>query len=298
MVTGKLPFNGQDAFAVLAALTLEEPTGVWDINPDVPWPVGKIINQLLSKDPDDRPANATETVRMLLAIENELRNPAEYFAPPPKDHSRPPPSQFDAELGAFELVDDADAVEVDDLEILPDDDEPAQPAPVLPAKRLKELTGHSLGAYDIGPLVGQGQHGLVFRARDRRNGQTVALKVLSPEFPKNDEETHVFTQAMGTAIPLRHPNLVSLYGAGKTGPYCWTAQEFVEGKSLAQVLQDLEKSPKSSFHLGVRVTYHITQCSSSISRTAWSTATSRRKTSCSAAPTRWPSSTTFGSSRR
>ena len=48
-----------------------------------------------------------------------------------------------------------------------------------------------------------------------------------------------FIRAMKTMLPLRHPNLVTLYGAGKTGPYCWIAMEYVEGESLTQVISRL-----------------------------------------------------------
>ena len=37
-------------------------------------------------------------------------------------------------------------------------------------------------------------------------------------------------------LPLRHPNLVSLYAAGKTGPYCWVAMEYIAGENLQQVI--------------------------------------------------------------
>ena len=45
--------------------------------------------------------------------------------------------------------------------------------------------------------------------------------MLHPEFSKNDEEMQRFVRAMKTMLPLKHPNLVTLLGAGKTGDYCW-----------------------------------------------------------------------------
>jgi serine/threonine protein kinase len=87
----------------------------------------------------------------------------------------------------------------------------------------------------------------------------VALKILFPDFPQNDAETQQFTKAMSTALALPHANLVALYAAGKTGPYCWLAQEYIEGKSLAQLLQELDHAPRISWQLGLRVAFHITQ---------------------------------------
>lgn len=261
MATGVLPFSGPDAFAVLAALTLEDPRPIWEINADVPWPLGKLITQLLAKNPDERPTDAAEVAQTLATIERELHRPTELLAPAPHAVGRSAPAtDMDLGLGEIGLAgEDEELVEVEELEVLPDDPPPGTQAPALPPNRLHELTGHCLGVYDIGILIGQGHHGMVFRARDRTSGQVVALKVLSPEFPKNDAEAQRFTQAMSTAVSLRHPNLVAHYAAGKTGPYCWMAQEYIEGKSLNQLIQEQLNNPKSSWQLGVRVTCHISQ---------------------------------------
>jgi serine/threonine-protein kinase len=104
--------------------------------------------------------------------------------------------------------------------------------PRLPA----ELTGQAIGHYEIGPVLGRGARSIVFRARDRKAGRVVALKVLSPEFPKNAAEMRRFVRALKGVVGLRHPHLVTLYNAGRTGPYCWLALEHVEGESLAQLL--------------------------------------------------------------
>ena len=58
-------------------------------------------------------------------------------------------------------------------------------------------------------------------------------------------------------LPLRHPNLVTLYGAGKTGPYCWAAMEFVEGESLTQVIQRIGVAGMLDWRYSLRVAVHI-----------------------------------------
>jgi serine/threonine-protein kinase len=77
---------------------------------------------------------------------------------------------------------------------------------------------------------------MVFHSTDTKDSRPVALKVLFPEFSKNDEEMHRFVRGMKTALPLKHPNLVRLCGAGKTGGYCWMAMEYVSGEDLKQVI--------------------------------------------------------------
>jgi serine/threonine protein kinase len=114
------------------------------------------------------------------------------------------------------------------------------PRPVLgSADRLHELTGTKLSHYEVGDVIAKGHSGLVFKAYDFKNDRTVAFKVLWPEFSSNEEEMQRFVRAMKTMLPLRHANLVTLYGAGKTGQYCWIAMEYVEGESVTQVIARL-----------------------------------------------------------
>jgi serine/threonine protein kinase len=99
------------------------------------------------------------------------------------------------------------------------------------------VTGQTVSHYEIGELVAKGQTGSVHKGRDTNDGKTVAIKVLAPEYIGDEEAMQRFIRAMKTVIALHHPNLVALYGAGKTGRICWCAMEYVEGESLTKVIQ-------------------------------------------------------------
>jgi serine/threonine protein kinase len=125
-------------------------------------------------------------------------------------------------------------------------DQPLEEAPTqVPSKAqskpaaatLDTLVDTKLSHYDIGPVIGKGRSGWVFSASDTRDNRPVALKVMQPEFAQNEEEVQRFIRAIKTMLPLRHPNLVSLYGAGKTGSWCWIAMEFIAGENLEQVIE-------------------------------------------------------------
>ncbi|MFM7149986.1 MAG: protein kinase domain-containing protein [Gemmataceae bacterium] len=131
--------------------------------------------------------------------------------------------------------------------------------PHLPFNRLEELSGELLGHYQLNEVLGRGHHGVVFQAENRKNGQIQALKVLSPEFPASAAEQQRFTLALKKLGPLRHPNLVSLLNAGKTGPYCWLASEFVEGNSLAETLRDADAKKRSHWKQALRMAIHLGQ---------------------------------------
>jgi serine/threonine protein kinase len=109
-------------------------------------------------------------------------------------------------------------------------------APAAVTAAAGELTGTALSHYALGPLVARGTTGTVYRGRDTRDNRDVAVKVLGPEFVRDDEAVQRFVRAMRAMLPLRHPNLVAVYGAGKTGPHCWCAMEYVAGTSLAELL--------------------------------------------------------------
>ncbi len=119
------------------------------------------------------------------------------------------------------------------------------------------LVGQTLSNYAIEALIARGASGAVFRARDTNAGKTVAFKVLQPEFATHDEEMQRFIRAMKTVLPLRHPNLVTLLAAGKTGVYCWVAMEYVDGESMTQVIQRIGIAGMLDWRYGYRVAVHI-----------------------------------------
>jgi serine/threonine protein kinase len=127
----------------------------------------------------------------------------------------------------------------------------------LKLQRLTDLSGKTLGHYDIGPVIGQGQSSIVFHACDTKDNRSVALKVLLPEFAKNDTEMKRFVRAMKTMLPLRHPNLITLYGAGKTSDYCWVAMEYVAGENMSQAISRIGVAGMLDWRHGYRVAVHV-----------------------------------------
>lgn len=120
-------------------------------------------------------------------------------------------------------------------------------------EELRKLSGTRLGHYDIKEVVAVGNSGLVFRAQDIKEDREVALKVYLPEFAENDEDLQRFIRAVKTMLPMRHPNLVTLYGGGKTGPYCWMAMELVDGESLTETIARIGRKGKIDWKPALRV---------------------------------------------
>ena len=151
----------------------------------------------------------------------------------------------------------AEAVDVEEAE----DDEAVEIVEIeeekTPEERLAELEGQTLGHYEVGSLLGKGHRGMVFRARDLKTQQVVALKVLSPVFPDGAGEMQSFVKTLKLALPFQHAHLVRLLGAGKHGAFSWLAQEYVEGESLAQVLERMGSPGKLTWKHALRLGLHV-----------------------------------------
>jgi len=70
MVTGRPPFTGDDAVAIIGQHINTPPVSPNWHRPDLPLPLAALIMRLLEKDPNKRPASATEVLGMLEAIES------------------------------------------------------------------------------------------------------------------------------------------------------------------------------------------------------------------------------------
>ena len=62
VLTGRLPFSGNDTIATLIAVATETPPAPQQLNPEIPPALSELVLQLLAKTPDERPALADSTL--------------------------------------------------------------------------------------------------------------------------------------------------------------------------------------------------------------------------------------------
>src|SRR5215510_12243908 len=91
--------------------------------------------------------------------------------------------------------------------------------------------------------IGRGAFGDVFRAWDTRLDREVALKLL-PAAPSSDPDAESSIIREGRLLAkVRHPNVVTIYGAEQIGDRIGLWMEFVRGRTLEQLLKDGAKFP-------------------------------------------------------
>ena len=80
---------------------------------------------------------------------------------------------------------------------------------------MQELIGKQVGDYLIEESIGSGNTGQVFRARDEKHAQTVALKVIRPDAmqdPAAEQEIERrFKRELLLARQVTHRNVVRIY---------------------------------------------------------------------------------------
>jgi serine/threonine protein kinase len=95
----------------------------------------------------------------------------------------------------------------------------------------KELT---LGNYVLLERLGEGGMGAVFKARHRRLGRLVALKLIRKESLGDDDAVRRFRREIRAASQLTHPHIVMALDADEADGVHFYAMEYVEGCNLAQ----------------------------------------------------------------
>ena len=91
--------------------------------------------------------------------------------------------------------------------------------------------------YEVKRRVGRGGMADVFLAHDLLLGRDIAVKVLFPEFAVDPKFVERFRREAQSAASLSHPNIVNVYDWGKFEGTYFIAMEFVEGRTLADILK-------------------------------------------------------------
>lgn len=121
------------------------------------------------------------------------------------------------------------------------------------------LVGNVFGEFKVGSILARGKSGYVFHGRDTKRNQAVAIKVLDPSFSEDKTAVARFAEAMKKVMPLRHPHLLRVFGAGKTDGYCWIAKEYVQGESLAAVIGRIEAPGQLDWRHALRMAIFLAQ---------------------------------------
>src|SRR3989454_4422937 len=102
----------------------------------------------------------------------------------------------------------------------------AEPTYVAPGVVLQDR-------YEIADEIGRGGFSIVYRARDRRIGADVAIKLLVPPPAAARVARERLRREVQAVRQLSHPNIVAVYDVADEGVWSFVVMEYVPGPDLA-----------------------------------------------------------------
>ncbi len=109
---------------------------------------------------------------------------------------------------------------------------------------MDKYTGKRLdGRYEIHEIIGIGGMAVVYRAYDRIDRRTVAVKILKDEFLGNEEFIRRFKNESKAIAMLSHPNIVKVYDVSFGDRIQYIVEEYIDGITLKEYL-DQQKQIK------------------------------------------------------
>lgn len=92
--------------------------------------------------------------------------------------------------------------------------------------------------FDVEDAVSEGGFGVVYRARDRRLGRVVAIKVIDRPLRRRGGASHALPREIETLATFQHPHIVPLFEAGTlAGGLAYLVMPWLEGTSLRRRLR-------------------------------------------------------------
>jgi serine/threonine-protein kinase len=97
-----------------------------------------------------------------------------------------------------------------------------------------------LGRYAIEAEIGRGAMGIVYKATDSVLQRTVAVKTVNMALEREHADKYEarFYQEARAAGGLNHPNIVTVYDAGKAGDIVYIAMEYIQGVELRTLVAE------------------------------------------------------------
>ncbi|MFA6001409.1 MAG: Stk1 family PASTA domain-containing Ser/Thr kinase [Thermoleophilia bacterium] len=107
--------------------------------------------------------------------------------------------------------------------------------------------------YEIIRRLGSGGMADVYLAKDTHLGREVAIKILYKRYARDEEFVARFRREAQSAAALNHPHIVSIFDRGEADGSYYIAMEYLEGKSLKEVIPENGLEPVRAIEISMQI---------------------------------------------
>ncbi|CAA0830584.1 CBL-interacting serine/threonine-protein kinase 10 [Striga hermonthica] len=111
---------------------------------------------------------------------------------------------------------------------------------------MEEKGGVLMQKYELGKLLGQGTFAKVYHARDIKNGNSVAIKVMDKEKISKGGLVEQIKREISIMSRVRHPNIVQLYEVMATKTKIYFVMEYMKGGELFNKVAKGKLNPEAA----------------------------------------------------
>jgi len=115
------------------------------------------------------------------------------------------------------------------------------------------MIGQTISHYKILEKLGEGGMGVVYKAHDTKLDRVIALKFLPHYLTTDTDEKERFYHEARAASGLNHANITTIYEIQEFDDQLFLAMEFVEGKTLKQLVKEDPPSIKTVLDIAIQM---------------------------------------------
>ena len=159
--------------------------------------------------------------------------------------------------------------------------------------------GVTLGPYEVLTHIGAGGMGDVWRARDKRIGRDVAVKVFDPDLA-SVVGLKRFQNEIAIAGALHHPSIVPLYDSGGGGDCIYYTMPLIRGDSLrARLERELARGHNFFVKpIAMKSTHHARMCELAITNRRFAAPSAHESLRLLTQPPKYRPKRKFGRTRK
>ena len=109
--------------------------------------------------------------------------------------------------------------------------------------------GQNVNGYIIGRNIGVGGMGRVYHAYETASQRSVAIKIMLPEFARDESFRTRFWREAELMITLRHPHIVPVITYGEWQEFLYIVMQLVRGPSLERILLHHRFTPLTAWQI-------------------------------------------------